>query len=431
MKRRTFFKYTVPSLVLPALLGGFKMKAFAGSPLMQGLIGSETNGRVLVVIQLAGGNDGLNTVIPIEYYGAYKNARSNIAIAEDKILKLNGFDKTGLNPAMTGMQQLFNEDKLAVIQAVSYPKPSFSHFRATDIWLTGEESNQDLNTGWMGRYLNQLYPDFPNNYPNSTMPDPLAIQIGSIVSPGLQGPSFPMAMAISNPDSFYNMLNEKRPDATASLSQDQIDFVRQVSEKTDAYADVIKAAAKKITKQSDKYLDKGKNSLSDQLKIVSRLIAGGLQTKIYMVSIGSFDTHAKQTEVDDTTKGTHAVLLQKVSEAVAAFMDDLKMQGIEDRVVGMTFSEFGRRIKSNDSGGTDHGVGAPVFVFGKPVKSGVIGDNPLIPDKVTVNDNIAMQNDFRAVYATLLKNWLGTPAANVPDILQKDFDVLPIIKPQI
>src|SRR5882757_6582935 len=169
MKRRTFFKYTVPSLVLPALLGGFKMKAFAGSPLMQGLIGSETNGRVLVVIQLAGGNDGLNTVIPIEYYGAYKNARSNIAIAEDKILKLNGFDKTGLNPAMTGMQQLFNEDKLAVIQAVSYPKPSFSHFRATDIWLTGEESNQDLNTGWMGRYLNQLYPDFPNNYPNSTM----------------------------------------------------------------------------------------------------------------------------------------------------------------------------------------------------------------------------------------------------------------------
>ena len=428
MKRRTFFKYTLPSLVVPALLGGFKMKAFAGSPLMQGLIGSENNGRVLVVIQLAGGNDGLNTVIPIEYYGAYKNARSNIAIAEEKILKLNGIDKTGLNPAMVGLQQLFNDDKLAIVQAVSYPKPSFSHFRATDIWLTGEESNQDINTGWMGRYLNQLYPDFPKNYPNSTMPDPLAIQIGSVVSPGLQGPSFPMAMAISNPDSFYNMLNEKRSDETRSISQDQIEFIRQVSEKTDAYADVIKAAAKKVTKQSDKYLDKGKNSLSDQLKIVSRLIAGGLQTKIYMVSIGSFDTHAKQTEADDTTKGNHANLLQKVSEAIYAFQDDLKMQGIEDRVVGMTFSEFGRRIRSNDSGGTDHGVGAPVFVFGKPVRSGIIGNNPVIPDKVTVNDNIAMQNDFRAVYTTLLKNWLGTSSTNVPDILQKDFEVLPIIK---
>jgi len=428
MKRRTFFKYTVPSLVVPALLGGFKLKAFAGSSLMQHVTAGDTNGRVLVVIQLAGGNDGLNTVIPVEYYGAYKNARENIAIAEDKILKLNGFDKTGLNPAMTGMQQLFNEDKLAIIQAVSYPKPSFSHFRATDIWLTGEESNQDLNTGWMGRYLNQLYPDFPNHYPNSTMPDPLAIQIGSVVSPGLQGPSFPMAMAISNPDSFYNMLNEKRPDATASLSQDQVDFIRQVSEKTDAYADVIKAAAKKVTAQSPKYADKGKNSLSDQLKIVSRLIAGGLQTKIYMVSIGSFDTHAKQTETDDTTKGTHANLLQKVSDAVYAFMDDLKMQGIEDRVVGMTFSEFGRRIKSNASGGTDHGVGAPVFVFGKPVQAGIIGNNPLIPANATVNDNIAMQNDFRAVYATLLKNWLGTSSSNVPGILQKDFDVLPIIR---
>lgn len=160
MKRRAFFKYTIPSVIIPALVGGFKLQAFAGSPLLQSLFNTDTQGRVLVVIQLAGGNDGLNTVIPIEFYSQYKNARPNIAIAEEKILRLNGNDKTGLNPGMTMMQQLFNEEKLAIVQAVSYPKPSFSHFRATDIWLTGEDSNQDISTGWMGRYLNQLYPDF-------------------------------------------------------------------------------------------------------------------------------------------------------------------------------------------------------------------------------------------------------------------------------
>jgi uncharacterized protein (DUF1501 family) len=134
MKRRTFFKYTLPSLVLPTLLGGFKLNAFAGSPLLQNLLNTGNKNRVLVVIQLAGGNDGLNTVIPIEFYGAYKNARSNIAIAEEKILRLHGNDTTGLNPAMGWMQQLYNQDKLAIVQAVSYPQPSFSHFRATDIW---------------------------------------------------------------------------------------------------------------------------------------------------------------------------------------------------------------------------------------------------------------------------------------------------------
>jgi uncharacterized protein (DUF1501 family) len=404
------------------------MNAFAGNPLLQNLLHADANGRVLVVIQLAGGNDGLNTVIPIEFYGAYKNARSNIAIAPEKILHLSGYDATGLNPAMVKLQQLFNEDKLAIVQAVSYPQPSFSHFRATDIWLTGEESNQVLNTGWMGRYLNRQYPDFPAHYPSSIMPDPLAIQIGSVVSTGLQGPAFPMGMAISNPDSFYNMLNEKPAQMSASLAQDQLDYIRQVSEKIDAYGDVIKTAAKKISHQSNKYDDNKKNPLSDQLKIVSRLIAGGLQTKIYMVSMGGFDNHAKQTDAADTSKGVHANQLQKLSEAIAAFMDDLALQQVAERVVGMTFSEFGRRIKSNASGGTDHGVSAPLLVFGQPVRSGIIGSNPIIPENATVNDNVAMQHDFREVYATLLKEWLGAKPSDMPEILQKDFATLPLIK---
>jgi uncharacterized protein (DUF1501 family) len=200
-----------------------------------------------------------------------------------------------------------------------------------------------------------------------------------------------------------------------------------MSLKTDQYADVIKKAALKITKQSDKYPAPGKNPLADQLKIVARLIAGGLKTKIYMVNTGSFDTHSKQTDDADKTIGTHANLLKRVSEAIGVFMDDLNYLQAGDRVMGMTFSEFGRRIKSNASGGTDHGAAAPLFYFGNKVKAGVIGANPIIPINATVNDNVPMQNDFRSVYASILQNWFSLQPSDVQNILQKDFAMLPIV----
>jgi uncharacterized protein (DUF1501 family) len=159
---------------------------------------------------------------------------------------------------------------------------------------------------------------------------------------------------------------------------------------------------------------------------VARLIAGGLKTKVYMVSTGSFDTHAKQTETDTTT-GNHAKLLQRVSEAIGAFMTDLQFLQIDNRVMGMTFSEFGRRIKSNASGGTDHGAAAPVFYFGNAIKQGVIGTNPVIPTNVTVNDNVPMQHDFRSLYASVLQNWLNMPAQDVQQVLMGDFALLPIV----
>jgi uncharacterized protein (DUF1501 family) len=199
-----------------------------------------------------------------------------------------------------------------------------------------------------------------------------------------------------------------------------------MSQKTDQYASVIKNAAQKVTAQSPAYPAAGKNPLADQLKIVARLIAGGLKTKVYMVSTGSFDTHAKQTEADTTT-GTHAKLLQRVSEAIGAFMSDLQFLQMENRVMGMTFSEFGRRIKSNASGGTDHGAAAPLFYFGNNIKPGVIGANPVIPTSVTVNDNVPMQHDFRSLYASVLQNWFNMPAQEVQQILMGDFTRLPIV----
>jgi uncharacterized protein (DUF1501 family) len=425
MKRRDFFRTTMP-VMLPALLPGVSLRALV-SPFLRTVVRDEAQDRVLVLIQLSGGNDGLNTVIPLEYYDAYHSARANIAIPQDKVLRLEGFDGTGLNPAMPELQQLFNAGKLSIIQGVSYPQPNFSHFRATDIWLTGADAGVVLPTGWAGRYLDREYPHFPQDYPNVGMPDPLAIQVGSLVSPALQGPSLTMGMAISNPNSFYELIGDKAAPVDDSRAGDQLAYIREMSVKTDQYAGVIKKAAMKVTKQSDSYPVAGKNPLADQLKIVARLIAGGLQTRIYLVSMGGFDTHARQTDPTDTTAGAHAKLLAKLSEAINVFQNDLGYLQVGNRVTGMTFSEFGRRIQSNASGGTDHGAAAPVFVFGEGVRSGIIGANPTWPSKLTVNDNLALQYDFRAVYSTLLEKWFRTDEAVTSAVLLKDYPTLPLI----
>lgn len=425
MKRRDFIRNTLAGVVLPSFLNGISLKALAGTPMLHALSGYMHDDRVLVLIQLSGGNDGLNMVIPLDQYSQYQAARPNIALPEDKILRLQGFDQTGIHPAMSGLHGLFNEGKLGIVQGVSYPKPSYSHFRATDIWMTASDSDKVLNTGWTGRLLNDIYPDFPDNYPNVQMPDPLGIQVGSVVATAFQGPVFTMGLAIANPSNFYNLIEGKVNIDSPTRWGEQLDYLEQMSLKTDQYAGVIKQAALKVTKQSDKY--PAKNGLADQLKIVARLIAGGLKTKVYMVSTSGFDTHSKQAEESDKTTGTHANLLKRVSEAVTAFMDDLQQQGLQNRVMGITFSEFGRRIKSNASGGTDHGAAAPLFYFGHNIKPGMVGSNPLIPDAVKVTDNVTMQHDFRSVYNSILQNWLGLQPADAEKILQTTFPTLPIV----
>ena len=427
MKRRDFLKGTIPaSLTLPGLLNPFSVKTFAeNAPLIQALMMPTTQtDHVLVLVQLTGGNDGLNTVIPLEIYSNYAAARNNIAIPESKVLRIAGSNKVGLHPSMTGLQSLFNEGKATLVQSVGYPSPNFSHFRATDIWMSASESNQLLNSGWMGRYLNYEYPNFPNGYPNSTMTDPLAIQIGSVASLTLQGPAVNMGMSISNPNNFYNFLNGVQDPAPATPAGKELSYVRLVAKQTEQYANGIKSAAASVTQQVTYPTN---NSLADQLKIVARLIKGGLKTRVYMVTFGGFDTHASQVNTIDTATGSHATLLQRVSDAIKAFQDDLKYLDIENRVVGMTFSEFGRRIKSNGSIGTDHGAAAPLFLFGKNVLPGVIGNTPTINTTVGVGDNIPFQYDFRSVYATLLENWLCVKKDDLQNIMLKNFQTLPLI----
>lgn len=432
MKRREFLRLG-GGASLAFLINGMPISAFADTPLLR-LLAKQTaaNGRVLVLIQLIGGNDGLNTIIPLDRYSELSNARSNILIPQAKVLKLSGTTTTGFNPAMTAIQDMYNNGMMSITQGVSYPNPNFSHFRATDIWNSGASATQYLNTGWLGRFLDQEYANFPVGYPNSNMPDPLAIQIGTSISPVLQGPSVSMGTVISGISSFYNIVNGTVDPAPATPAGHELTFIRYISQQTQAYTTVISNAANKSTTLSTKYpAASARNNLADQLKIVARLISGGLQTPVYVVNIGSFDTHSQQVDPTDHTVGTQATLLGQLSDAVAAFYDDLKLMGIDHRVAAMTFSEFGRRILSNASGGTDHGTSEPVMVFGKDVIPGIIGTSPVLPTNATVNDNLPMQYDYRSIYASALSDWFGVSSTILSNVMMAPYPILPIFQKNV
>lgn len=422
MKRKEFLRNSAV-VMLPALLNGFSVKAFGNHPLLQAALHNraDDSDRVLVIIQLFGGNDGLNTVIPVSHYRNYYHARPNIAIAEQKILSLKGVDSVGLHPSLSGLRDIYNEGKLAILHSVGYENPNFSHFRSSDIWMSASQSDQTLNTGWAARYLDELYPGYPAGYPGSSMQDPLAIQIGTATSFTFQGYRSPMGVNISNPENVYDLSHGFNDPVPATGAGEKLGFIREIAAKSQSYSQVIKAAADKVTLQKE-YPDN--NSLATQLKIVARLIKGGLKTKVYLVSYDGFDTHAQQVMAGDTAVGRHADLLKTVGDAIKAFQLDLEWLNIHRNVTGMTFSEFGRRISSNDSLGTDHGAAAPLFVFGAAVKGNMYGTPPEIADTVTNDDNIPMQIDFRQVYASLLEQWMTVPIPVSDKILSRQFQAL-------
>lgn len=427
MNRRHFLT-AASSLALPVALNGFGLKALAGnSTLVQSLLASNApvTDRILVIIYLNGGNDGLNTVIPLDQLSAYNGLRSNIAIPQNKILTLTGNDATGLHPAMTGMRDLYNDGKMSIIHSVGYPNPDQSHYRSTDIWMTGEDSNQTYETGWAGRYLDDRFENYPASYPNVQMEDPLAIQIGYLTSTTLLGPTQSMGIAINDPNSFYSLVGagtvvspEYLPCNGTCDAADLISFIRKQQALSVGYATEIKKAYDAGATLAT-YPTPNQNSLADQLKIVARLIHGGLKTKIYFVSLGGFDTHSTQVDTD-VSLGVHTTLLGKLSAGIKTFQDDLTMQGTTDKVIGMTFSEFGRRANSNNSKGTDHGVAAPMFVFGTNVKRSTIGTNPNLGTLTTSNGgnkDIPMQIDFRRVYTDILNDWFGAGVAKTNSLL--------------
>lgn len=431
MKRREFLGTTVPAAVaMPALLNGFSFTAQSesSSPLAR-LLGQTETDHVFVLIQLGGGNDGLNMVVPLDLYANYYNARTNVAIPQSQVLRLDGTDKSGLHPAMTALQRMYNDGKMNVVQSVGYANPNFSHFRATDIWNSGDtrtNRNERVHTGWMGRYLESEFPGYPDAFPTAEMPDPLAIQISNVPTLTVQGDIYSMGLSITDPERIYTFVNPFNDyPLTSPSANKELRFLRVISEKTKIYSDLIKAAYQRASTMATY---PSNNGLADQLKIVARLIKGGLKTRVYTVSIGGFDTHKKQVNPGDTTTGNHANLMKQISDGISAFQKDLEMMNLDDRVMGMTFSEFGRRIKSNASLGTDHGAAAPLIMFGTHAKKGILGTSPDIPADIQVVNNIPFQYDFRSVYASVLEQWFCVKQPALDQILLQNYQSLPLIE---
>lgn len=418
MKRRTFIKRSSAATV-PVFLGGVKVSAL-NNPFFNLLEGED---KVLVLIQLDGGNDGLNMLIPKDQHAALSNARSNVIIPESEILNLT--DTLGFHPVMGDLKNVFDDGKLNIVQNVGYPNQNRSHFRSMDIWQTASEENEFLATGWLGRYFDILAPGYPTGYPSPENPDPFALTIGSAVNETCEGTSGSFSLALVNPDNITALNTPISNTVPGSCYGNKLDFLSTSIIQTNAYGTVIEAANSNGNNLSTKYNEN--NVLSEKLKLVARLISGGLQTKVYIVNLGGFDTHSDQVVDGDPATGVHAELLATLSEAICAFQNDLSLLGLEERVVGMTYSEFGRRIASNASLGTDHGTAAPMMLFGACVNPVVLGDNPVIPPEVDQQEGVPMQYDFRSIYGSVLVDWFGVNEQAVKELLYEDFQHIPVL----
>ena len=429
MKRRDFIRLSATASamgLLPAEVG-------AAMKLANTSLNCDVSNRKLVLIELKGGNDGLNTLIPYNNYGYYKDTlRPNIYIPVNNYTNQvvdTGFTGTNqdlvFNPALltgtnAGFKGLYQDGMMRVLQSVGYPAANKSHFASIDLWATGNDGNgweNGKDSGWLGRFMEDAYSDLlPSNYP-------MGIQMGSSNTwLGFHAEhEHGMALNIEgqNSENFYTVLSGLAGQAPSNINVnthygEELKYIVDTDAFANTYADAIQTAynAGNNYNNASNYPN---TDLANQLKTVARLMRGGIDTKIYMVTIGGFDTHNKQNQADNDVNGKHTELLTELSGAVSAFIQDINSDSLGDDVVGLTFSEFGRKAKQNGNLGTDHGEIAPMFVFGKPVQGGISGVNVDLNEATSQNNwqIKTVQHDYRQVFATLMQDFLGTEDAVV------------------
>lgn len=408
--RRKFLKNLGLAGGVSLLLGG-KTPIFssAASP-FNFLLGSGTSDRVLVLIRLKGGNDGLNTFIPVYDYGTYKTNRQNIAIPQNDLINIT--NEFGMPKTMSDLSNMWNDGQMKVVSNVGYDDHNLSHFRSTDIITSASDENQIYQSGWLGRYLEKEYPDFLMTPPEN----PPAIQIGSVGNLTFNGSDENQtnySISVTSPDELAEIAKNGNlyslDDVPDCYEGDQVAYLRSVANSTFIYADKIKKAYD-LSKNDAEYT----SDLGRQLALVARFIKGNLGTKFYVVSIGGFDTHAEQNQ-------KHPQLMNDLAKAVSNFYKDLSKGQKEDDVLCMTFSEFGRRLQQNASQGTDHGTAAPVMLFGGGLNgNGFIGNLPDLKD-LDDNENLKYSTDFRSIYATVLEQWLCLDSNLIDTVLGRNF----------
>lgn len=383
---------------LPAMLQNLSIAQAAES-----LEGAEKHPeRIMVVVELTGGNDGLNTVVP-HGHDAYYRARPSLGIRPNSAIKLN--DELGLHPACIGLESLFKDGELAIVNGCGYPDPNLSHFTAMGYWHTAIPHGSD-EYGWVGRFADSYEPEAIDNYIVN-----IAARQSFAVNSGVHSP-----VVFSDPDKFGRIGTEEQQKVFEAFGRAyetrnaSLDFVNQVSRTATTGASMVRNACSEY----QTLVDYGSNNdLTTDMKKVAAMIAADLPTRIYYVSLGGFDTHAAQL-------ASHNLLMIYVSDAIRGFMDDMERIGRADDVSLMVFTEFGRRVAENASGGTDHGTATPMFIVGKNLNGGFYGGHPSLEE--LDNGNLVMTTDFRSVYATMLREWMGFEGAN--DVLKGEFDTL-------
>lgn len=395
------------------LAWGASVPAFLGRTALAAPNASKpgANDTILVVVQLTGGNDGLNTVIPFAD-PEYAKLRPTIKVAKDQVKKLN--DHVGLHPSMTGLADLYQDKSLAVVQGVGYPNPSQSHFRSMDIWQAASTS-ETLTEGWIGKALKSA-PGGAFHVAAGNESAPLALSGSPARVPSITSiEDFQLKMTAAGSADKKKQTAVIEEGAKAQTSHPGLlDFVQKTALSTYASSRRLQEIGKNYQPKAD-YPQTG---LANRLKLAAQLIDADLGARIFYVGIDGFDTHANQ----GGAAGSHANLLSEVSGAITALVKDLSARGHKDRVLVMTFSEFGRRAKENGSKGTDHGSGAPMLLAGAKVKPGIHGVHPSLT-KLEFG-NLAHSLDFRQVYATILERWLHVDSTAVLGQRFKPIDVL-------
>ena len=442
--RRDFLRTSVLggalSWTVPAFLANTfsALQAEAADSATQTATGKDST--ILVVLQMAGGNDGLNTVVPYAN-DFYHRARPKIGLPQKSILKIN--DQIGLHQGLAGFKNLYDAGQLSIIQGTGYPNPNRSHFRSTEIWQTASDADKVESYGWIGRYF--------DNACRGADPT-VGVSIGQQMPQSFSARN-PTGISLDNPDRYRFMAG--RTNAKGEMNADEKSFrelnqpahadaaagdadssensgatigaIQGPTAHTGSVMDFLERTALDAEMSSDKILAITKrienqatyrsSQLANGLKLVAKLIGGGLPTRIFYVSQGGYDTHTNQT-------GQQERLLKDLGDSVKAFVEDLQAQGNFQRVMVMTFSEFGRRVAENANGGTDHGAAAPMFVIGHKVKAGLHGKYPSLAPSDLNNGDLKYNVDFRSVYAGVLEDWLKTKSQ---PILGAHFNPLPLV----
>jgi uncharacterized protein (DUF1501 family) len=399
LKRRDFIKQSTMGVGVVTNLSLGKMNVSAFEPAFANV----ENDNILVIIQQFGGNDGMNTITPYEWDSYYTLYRPKLHIPQNVVEPINKELGMAMHPNLkrgpkNGMLGMFKQGKLAVMHGLGYHNPNYSHFRSTDIWLSGVVPNNDtepLKSGWIGRYFDRVRP-------SERTDSPFCIQIGQNPSLMFLGATGEKSIVLEDAEQLYNQAKSVESDKIniggSAYFMNEFDYINKVGQEVNEYSKVIKKAFDN-GKNIEKYADQ---PLSNQLKLVARLIDGGLKSKVYFVEHHGYDTHSNQGGLD----GLHSRLLAELSEAISAFQSDIEQLGHASKVVGITTSEFGRRPYENGSLGTDHGTANVGFAFGEAVKGEIFGFHFAF---LQFRDfqNLWFKTDFRSIYYEIMVSWFN------------------------